>query len=184
MHRVVAGGYGGRGEIREQYHHAVDIVPTVLDVLGVEAPAVIKGHTQSPFDGRSMRSSFEDGAAPSIRETQFYSMLGSRAIWHNGWKAVTDHPTIAGWGNFNDDVWELYHVESDRSETHNLAAENPDKVRELVNLWYAEAGANDAFPLDDRSAIEIFLTPRPVLSPPRNRYVYFPTRRRFPRRRP
>ena len=101
-------------------------------------------------------------------------MLGSRAIWHDGWKAVTNHPTIAGWSHFNDDEWELYHTDVDRSELHNLAAEHPDKVRELVNLWFAEAGANGAFPLDDRSALEIMLTPRPVLSPPRNRYVYFP----------
>jgi arylsulfatase len=101
-------------------------------------------------------------------------MLGSRAIWHDGWKAVTNHPTIAGWSHFNDDEWELYHTEVDRSELHNLAAEHPDKVRELVNLWFAEAGANGAFPLDDRSALEIMITPRPVLSPPRNRYVYFP----------
>ena len=90
--------------------------------------------------------------APTTRRTQFYSMLGSRAIWHDGWKAVTNHPTIAGWSNFNDDEWELYHTDVDRSELHNLAAEHPDKVRELVNLWFAEAGANGAFPLDDRSA--------------------------------
>ena len=70
-------------------------------------------------------------------------MLGSRGIWHDGWKAVTTHPTLSGWSNFNDDEWELYHVEVDRSELHNLAAEHPDKVRELVNLWYAEAGANE-----------------------------------------
>ncbi len=163
-----------RGEIRHQYHHAIDLVPTVLDVLGVEPPEAIKGHVQSRFDGVSMRSSFDHPKAPSTRSTQFYAMLGSRAIWHDGWKAVTNHPTIAGWSNFNDDEWELYHTEVDRSELHNLAAENWDKVRELQNLWFAEAGANGAFPLDDRSALEILLTPRPVLSPPRNRYVYFP----------
>ena len=106
--------------------------------------------------------------------TQFYSMLGSRGIWHDGWKAVTNHPTLSGWSHFNDDEWELYHIDVDRSELHNLAAEHPEKVRELVNLWFAEAGANGAFPLDDRSALEIMLTPRPVLSPPRNRYIYFP----------
>ena len=121
-----------------------------------------------------MRYSFDDATAPTTRRTQFYSMLGSRAIWHDGWKAVTNHPTIAGWSHFNDDEWELYHTEVDRAELHNLAAEHPEKVRELVNLWFAEAGGNGAFPLDDRSPLEIMLTPRPVLSPPRNRYVYFP----------
>ena len=101
-------------------------------------------------------------------------MLGSRSIWHEGWKAVTTHPTIAGWGHFNDDEWELYHTDVDRAEVHNLAAERPDKVRELVNIWFAEAGANGAFPLDDRSAVEILNTPRPQLTAPRNRYVYYP----------
>ena len=101
-------------------------------------------------------------------------MLGSRGIWHDGWKAITTHPTLSGWSHFNDDEWELYHTDVDRGELHNLAAEHPEKVRELVNLWFAEAGANGAFPLDDRSALEIILTPRPVLSPPRDRYVYYP----------
>jgi arylsulfatase len=167
-------GIKAKGEIRDQYHHAIDIVPTILDAVGVETPQTIKGHVQSDFDGVSMRSSFDDAKAPTTRATQFYSMLGSRAIWHDGWKAVTNHPTIAGWSHFNDDEWELYHTEVDRSELHNLAAEQPDKVRELVNLWFAEAGANQAFPLDDRSALEIMTTPRPVLSAPRDRYVYFP----------
>ena len=96
------------------------------------------------------------------------------AIWHDGWKAITTHPTIAGWSHFNDDEWELYHTEVDRAEIHNLADEHPDKVRELASLWFSEAGANNAFPLDDRSALEIMMTPRPVLSPPRDRYVYYP----------
>jgi arylsulfatase len=101
-------------------------------------------------------------------------MLGSRAIWHEGWKAVTTHPTVAGWGHFNDDTWELYHVETDRSELHDLAAEHPDKLRELINLWFSEAGANGAFPLDDRSPVEIITTPRPQITSPRDRYRYFP----------
>ncbi len=167
-------GMKARGETRDQYHHAVDLVPTILDVLGVEPPATIKGHVQSTFDGASMRYSFDDAASPTARRTQFYAMLGSRGIWHDGWKAVTNHPTVSGWSCFNDDEWELYHTDLDRSELHDLAAEQPDKVREMVNLWFAEAGANGAFPLDDRSPLEIILTPRPVLSPPRNRYVYFP----------
>jgi arylsulfatase len=167
-------GMKARGEIRTQYHHAIDLVPTVLDVLGVTPPRAIKGHIQSHFDGVSMRYTFDDVAAPGQRVTQFYSMLGSRGIWHDGWKAVSTHATIAGWSHFNDDEWELYHTDVDRSEVHNLAAEHPEKLRELVALWFAEAGANGAFPLDDRSALEIMLTPRPILSPARNRYVYFP----------
>ncbi len=165
---------GHSGEIRHQYHHAVDIVPTVLDCLGVPAPDVIKGHEQSRFDGVSMRYSLDDPSAPSERRTQFYSMLGSRAIWHDGWKAVTTHPTISGWSHFNDDTWELYHTDTDRSELYDLASEHPDKVRELVNLWFAEAGANGAFPLDDRTPLEVLNTPRPQLASPRDRYVYYP----------
>ena len=167
-------GIKARGEIRHQYHHAIDVVPTILDCLGVDAPETIKGHVQSSFDGISMRYSFDQGSIPSGRSTQFYSMLGSRAIWHEGWKAVTTHPTVAGWGHFNDDTWELYHVETDRSEVHDLAAEHPDKLRELVNLWFSEAGANGAFPLDDRSPVEIITTPRPQITSPRDRYRYFP----------
>ena len=110
-------GMKAKGEIRQQYHHAIDLVPTVLDALGVEAPATIKGYTQSHFDGVSMRYSFDDADAPGARQTQFYSMLGSRGIWHDGWKAITTHPTLSGWGHFNDDEWELYHTDVDRSET-------------------------------------------------------------------
>ena len=167
-------GTKARGEIRDQYHHAIDLVPTVLDALGVEAPETIKGHTQSAFDGVSMRGSLDDASAESKRKSQFYAMLGSRSIWHEGWKAVTTHPTIAGWGNFNDDDWELYHVDVDRAELHDLAAEQPGKLREMINIWFSEAGRNAAFPLDDRTPVEILTEPRPQLAAPRKRYVYYP----------
>src|ERR1039457_6989302 len=121
-----------------------------------------------------MRYSAEMASAPSARRTQFYSMLGSRGIWHDGWKAITTHPTLSCWSDFNDNAWELYHTDTDRAELHDLAAEHPEKLRELVNLWFAEAGQNNAFPLDDRSALEIFVTPRPQLASPRDRYAYFP----------
>ena len=167
-------GIKARGEIRDQYHHAIDIVPTILDVLDVEAPETIKGHTQAPIDGVSMRGSFDDGSAKSTRSTQFYAMLGSRAIWHNGWKAVTTHPVIAGWGNYNDDTWELYHTDVDRSELHDLSGEHPEKLRELVNIWFRGGRSKQAFPLDDRSPVEIFATPRPQLTAPRDTYLYYP----------
>ncbi|MGP0051621.1 MAG: arylsulfatase [Solirubrobacteraceae bacterium] len=166
-------GIKARDEVRPQYHHAIDIVPTILDCLGVEPPETLAGHVQSSLDGISMRYCFEQGSIPTARSTQFYSMLGSRAIWHDGWKAVSTHPTIAGWSDFNADTWELYHVETDRAELHDLAAEEPDRLRELINLWFLEAGANGAFPLDDRSPMEILNTPRPQLTSPRNRYRYY-----------
>jgi hypothetical protein len=132
------------------------------------------GHVQSHFDGISMRYSFDAATLPSARETQFYSMLGSRSIWHDGYKAVTTHPTLSGWSQFAADTWELYHVDVDRAELDDLAEQEPERLLELINLWYAEAGANGAFPLDDRGALELLTTPRPVLSPARDRYVYYP----------
>jgi arylsulfatase A-like enzyme len=173
-------GTKARGELRHQYHHAVDLVPTILDILDVQPPERIKGHVQSPFDGVSMRYSIDAPDAPSTRTTQFYAMLGSRSIWHDGWKAVTTHPTLAGWSNFGSDTWELYHTDIDRAELHNLSDEEPDKLQDLINLWHVEAGANGALPLDDRTPLEIILTPRPVLSPSRDRYVYYPNTSEVP----
>ncbi|MGW0175489.1 arylsulfatase [Rhodococcus sp. NPDC003322] len=161
-----------RGETRDQYHHAIDLVPTVLDCLGLELPDAIKGYTQHPLQGVSMRYSFDAKTIPTAKHTQFYSMLGTRGIWHDGWKAVTTHPAISGWSHFPDDTWEVYHTDVDRAELRDLAAEEPGKLAELVGLWFHEAGANRAFPLDDRSAVEILTTPRPQLAAPRNRYVY------------
>ncbi|CAG7619294.1 MULTISPECIES: arylsulfatase [Rhodococcus] len=167
-------GITARGEIRDQYHHATDVVPTLLDCLGIELPDTVKGYTQHPIQGVSMRYSFDAAAIPTAKHTQFYSMLGTRGIWHDGWKAVTTHPAISGWSHFPEDAWELYHTETDRSELHDRAAEEPGRLAELVGLWFHEAGANQALPLDDRLPIEILLTPRPQLTPPRNRYVYRP----------
>ncbi len=96
---------------------------------GVEPPETIGGHVQSDFDGVSMRYSFDAASMPSARATQFYSMLGSRAIWHDGWKAVTTHPTLSGWGHFGNDTWELYHTDVDRSELHDLAAQEPERLQ-------------------------------------------------------
>ncbi|MGW5150174.1 sulfatase-like hydrolase/transferase, partial [Rhodococcus koreensis] len=167
-------GISARGETRDQYHHAIDLVPTVLDCMGIELPDTVKGYTQHPLQGVSMRYSFDAATIPTAKHTQFYSMLGTRGIWHDGWKAVTTHPAISGWSHFPEDSWELYHTQADRAELHDLAAAEPGRLAELVGLWFHEAGANQAYPLDDRSAIEILTTPRPQLAPPRNRYVYRP----------
>jgi arylsulfatase len=167
-------GIKARGEVREQYHHAIDLVPTLLDCLGLEQPETVKGVSQTPIQGVSMRYSFDSPNLPSARQSQFFSMLGTRGIWHDGWKAVTTHPALSGWGKYEEDTWELYHTETDRSEIHDLAAKEPERLTELVGLWFYEAGANHAFPLDDRGALEIVLTPRPQLSEPRNRYLYRP----------
>ncbi len=163
------------GGIRSQYCHAVDIVPTLLECLGLEMPDVVKGYTQHPIEGVSFASTFPDASAPSKKETQFYSMLGTRAIWHKGWKAATAVPAAPeSWGDFHQQRWELFDTTADPSECHDLAAENPVKLQELIALWWAEAGRYQALPLESRGAIEILGAERPQLSSPRSRYVYQP----------
>lgn len=168
-------GFAARGELRHQYHHSVDVVATVLDAIGIEMPETYRGVAQRPLDGVSMRYSFDaapDG--PSEKHVQYYSMLGTRGIWKDGWKAAAVHAPLSGKGHFDDDAWELYHVAEDRAEAHDLAAEHPEKLRELIDAWFAEAEANFALPLDDRSARELLTVQRPQAEPPRERYVYFP----------
>ncbi|MGE5403294.1 MAG: arylsulfatase, partial [Candidatus Doudnabacteria bacterium] len=162
------------GEIRHQYHHAIDIMPTVLECCGVEAPEALNGYAQSPMQGLSMRYTFDEPDAPTKRETQYYEMLGTRGIWHQGWKAVTRHAPLSNQGLYDQDVWELYHTDEDRSETNDLADRHPEKLRQLISLWWTEAGRNNVLPLDDRIAVEILNQPRPQLTKPRNTYVYYP----------
>jgi arylsulfatase A-like enzyme len=166
-------GIAARGEARSQYVHAVDVVPTVYDLLDMEPPAVLKGFTQSPLEGESFAASLADTDAPG-RETQFYSMLGMRALYHQGWLANTLHPPISGWGNFDQDVWELYNLAEDRAQTTNVAAEHPERLEELKGLWSYYAGVYKGLPLDDRTALEIISSPRPQPTEPRDRYVYYP----------
>ena len=142
------------GELRDQFHHVNDIVPTIYETLGIEAPSVYRGLEQLPVSGVSMRYSFDAPDDPSRKQVQYYEMMGHRAIYADGWKAVTRHqPGVP----FEDDDWELYHLAADRSECHNLAAAMPDKVAELVALWWAEAEEQGVLPLDDRT-IELFST--------------------------
>ena len=168
-------GIKASGEVRHQFCHATDVVSTVLDCVGIELPEEVKGFHQIPLEGVSIRSTFESAEAPTPKETGFFSMLGSRAIWHKGWKAVSVHPTISGWGHFDQDRWELYDTELDRTEMNDLAQENPVKVQEMVNLWFHEAGQYHGLPLLDKTAVEVLADPtRPQVAPPRDRYVYYP----------
>jgi arylsulfatase len=166
-------GIEARDEIRHQYAHAVDIVPTLYDLMGVEPPEAINGFTQSPIEGESLVASLTDPDAAGRRD-QFYSMLGQRAMYEDGWLANTVHPTIAGWGNFDHDVWELYHLARDRAQATNLADDHPEKLKALVERWWHEAGRLNGLPLDDRTAPELLGTPRPQPSEPRDRYRYVP----------
>jgi len=167
-------GIKARGEVRQQYHHSTDIVPTILEACGVEMPKVHKGAEQYPLSGVSMKYTFDDAKAPTQKETQYYAMLGTRAIWHKGWKAVAMHVPITGQGNFDKDKWELYHTDEDRSEINNLADKYPEKVEELVKLWFKEAETNLVLPLDDRTARELFAIERPAEEEARERYIYYP----------
>jgi arylsulfatase len=169
-------GIQAKGEVRHQYHHSTDVVPTILECCSVEMPAVVSGHEQSPLSGVSMRYSFDDAGAPTQKETQYYEMLGSRGIWHRGWKAVTEHGPLASIGRFDQDQWRLFHTDEDRSEAHDVADEHPEKLEELKALWLEEAKANNVLPLNDMGPREIaqsgLLYRVPV--PSDGRYTYYP----------
>jgi hypothetical protein len=168
-------GIKARGEVRNQYHHSTDIVPTILDICGLEMPKVHNGVGQYPLSGVSMKYSF--AAKPddaTEKHIQYYAMLGSRAIWKDGWKAVALHAPLTGKGHFDKDEWELYNTNIDRSESTNLAKKNPDKLKELIDAWFDEADKNLVLPLDDRTAIEIIGLERPSEEAPREKYVYYP----------
>ena len=168
-------GIKARGEIRNQYHHAVDIVPTILEICGLEMPKVYKGVEQYPLSGVSMKYSFNAKPDdPTQKHVQYYTMLGTRAIWQDGWKAVAVHAPLTSKGKFYQDKWELYHVEVDRSESNDLAKENPEKLEALKKLYDEEAKKNFAYPLDDRSATEILTIERPEEEAPKDMYTYYP----------
>jgi arylsulfatase len=165
------------GELRHQYLHAIDIVPTLYDCLGITPPDQVKGYEQTPIHGASFRATFEDASAPNPRDTQFYGVLGTRGIWRDGWLANTVHPPMpSAWGHYEDDEWELYNLEADRNQMHNLADEHPEKLEELKRLWFAEAEQYNGLPLEDRSAAEYLPTveDKPRISPPSDRQVLYP----------
>jgi arylsulfatase A-like enzyme len=169
-------GIKAKGEVRNQYHHSTDIVATILDICGLEMPKVYKGVEQYPLSGVSMRYTFDAKPdAPTRKKRQYYCMLGTRAIWEDGWKAVAMHaPAPSNRGRYEDDEWELYHVDVDRAESNNLAKEHPEKLRALIKAWFEEAEKNNVLPLEDRTIIEVLTSPRPVEEALRDRYVYYP----------
>lgn len=133
--------------ICDQYHHAVDVVPTVLEELGISAPEWRRGAPQLPIHGTSMSYTFDDPSAPTRKDVQYYEIHGNRGLWHQGWKAVTLHRDGTP---FADDRWELYHVDEDFSESVDLAESHPDKLADLVARWWTEAGRHGVLPLEDR----------------------------------
>lgn len=167
---------GRPGETRHQYVHAVDLLPTLLDVIGIEPPEEIAGARQSPIEGVSFAETLTDGAVRSRHITQYYEMLGSRALYHDGWKAVVFRPlALVRYTpeddpdrSFEDDDWELYHVAEDFSEIRDLAAERPEKLAELVELWWSEAERYQALPVTNKVTVGADRRYR------RNRYEFLP----------
>lgn len=135
------------GAVRNQYHHVSDVTPTILDIIGIRKPETIKGVYQKEFQGTSFKYTLEDGSAEGRKHIQYYEILGNRAIYKDGWKAITNHTNHSVNGRVEDDVWELYHVAEDYSECHNVAEQYPEKVRELDREFFIQAARADVFPI-------------------------------------
>ncbi|OHU52653.1 arylsulfatase [Mycobacteroides chelonae] len=168
-------GIAAHGEVRDTYVNVSDITPTIYDLLGITPPETVKGIAQKPLDGISFTAALKDPAADTGKDTQFYTMLGTRGIWHKGWFANTVHAaTPSGWSHFDKDRWELFHIESDRSQCHDLADTHPDKLEELIQLWFDEAAKYNGLPLADLNILETLTRWRPYLVGERKSFTYYP----------
>jgi arylsulfatase A-like enzyme len=180
-----------QGGIRSQWHHAIDIVPTILEATGQQQPSIVNGVAQKPIEGVSMTYSFDDAKAPSKRATQYFEMFGNRAIYHDGWLACTT-PKLAPWEDvgLNPEIarldvisgykWELYHVADDFSESVNLADKYPDKLHDLQLLFYSEAARYNVLPLDDSKIARMDVSIRPSLTRGRTQFTYYGPVSRIP----
>jgi arylsulfatase A-like enzyme len=182
-------GIRARGELRTQYAHVIDMVPTVLEALGIDPPLAVRGVTQSPLEGISFAHSFDQADMRTRHKTQYFEMMGHRSIYHDGWRAVCPVPgpsfAEAGIGfgelvltesklrELDAEGWELYHVAEDFSETRNVAAEHRDKLIEMIAMWYVEAGKYKVLPIDSRGTMRL-VEERPQLSKDRQRYEFYP----------
>ena len=148
-------GIGARGELRHQFHHVIDVAPTLLEVANLPEPVQVHGVDQQPVEGVSMAYSFHDAKATERHQTQYFEIMGNRGIYHKGWTAVTAHrPPVPDWPrrHFDEDVWELYDTNTDWTQANDLAAQQPEKLAELQRLFLIEAARHNVLPLDDRSA--------------------------------
>lgn len=175
-----------KGEIRSQFHHVIDIVPTILELCGVPEPKRVNGVDQKPMDGVSMVYTFNDAKAPSKRNTQYFEMMGNRAIYHDGWVAATT-PLKMPWSGTadikypsRDYKWELYNIADDYSEAVNLVDKNPEKLKELQDLFYSEAKKNNVLPLDASFTERADPSIRPSLTKGRTSFEYFEGAIRIP----
>jgi arylsulfatase len=169
-----------KGEIRSQFHHIIDIVPTILELCGLPAPTKVNGVDQKPMDGVSMVYTFNNANSPSTRNTQYFEMQGNRAIYHDGWVAATTPyrmpwQTMGGVSKYpsRDFRWELYNIADDFSEADNLADKNPEKLKELQDLFYAEAKKSNVLPLDGSMAERVDPAIRPSLTRGRKHFEYY-----------
>ena len=170
-------GIQTKGKIRSQYHHISDIAPTIMEAAKVEFPETYHGVKQQPFDGQSMLYSFDNPKAPTVKERQYYEMFGNRAIWVNGWKAVSLHGhrmpwTISSVTPFEDDVWELYHVAEDFSESTDLAQKHPEKLAELIEIFDEEAWKYNVYPMYD-DMLKRLNAVNDVLFGDQKEYIYY-----------
>ncbi|MCE1246250.1 MAG: arylsulfatase [Firmicutes bacterium] len=181
-------GIKAKGEVRTQYTHAIDILPTILELIGIEAPTAIRGVTQSPIQGVSFAHTLDDTDAPTNRHTQYFEMFGHRAIYHDGWRAVCPWPgtSFKESGAFfgapidkdklvelDTTAWELYNIEEDFAENHNVADRHRAKLIELITTWYVEAGKYNVLPIDSRGTLK-FADERPKIAVDRTSYTYYP----------
>lgn len=181
-------GMKARGQIRTQFCHAIDMVPTVLDCLGIEPPTQIRGVTQSPLEGFSLKSSFDDAKAEELHNTQYFEMFGHRSLYHDGWRAVCPWPGtsfvesgLPFGAPLNHDKltqldakgWELYNLKDDPCETANLADKEKARLIEMIGMWYAEAGKYNVLPIDSRGTARL-AEPRPQIAPARKQVVFYP----------
>lgn len=172
-------GIAARGEIRHQFHHVIDVVPTILEAAGLPEPYMVNGIAQKPIEGVSMKYSFDDAGAEDRHVTQYFEMFGNRGIYHDGWTAVTRHSTpwlVTEAPSFEEDVWELYDTRTDWSQANDLSKEMPEKLRELQDLFLVEAARYNVFPLDDRRAqrFEASIAGRPDLPAGRTSMTFYP----------
>jgi arylsulfatase A-like enzyme len=173
-----------KGALRTKFHHVIDVVPTLLEAAGVPEPVEVNGVWQKPIEGVSMVYSFDDAKAKGQRGTQYFEMLGNRALYHDGWIAVCRHGRLPwvtqGSYDFADDKWELYNIADDFSEANDLAAKNPDKLRELQDMFWAEAAKYNVLPLDDRFVERADPSLRPSLIAGQTHFTYFKGAERIP----
>ncbi len=174
------------GGLRSQFHHCVDIVPTILEAVGIPEPSMVNGAPQKPIEGVSMLYTFDDPKAPSRRRTQYFEMMGNRALYDDGWIASCFHGRVpwelAKSSSFDNEKWELYNIAKDFTQADNLADKYPDKLRALQDLFWVEAAKHNVLPLDDRGGarVDIANWPVPGRGSDHNKFTFYPGAVRIP----